>query len=199
MLHFDGGYDFPDEHTPCAPSAQKTVSTGIGAPGASRCEIGKIINLLLADEFVLYTATRGFHWNVTGTPFARIQELFEEQFRQLAARIEQLVECSCAIGVWPGGGLGDLAKSARLDSDPGADLPAEDMVAELCGLHGGLAKQLRADIVVCSERCRTPGILDDLRGLMSFHEEAAGTLHAMLAGGADVLLRGDGPMVAARS
>jgi len=161
------------------------MKAGGAIPGVSRCEVGRVINLLLADEIVLYTATRGFHWNVEGRDLAWLHELLEEQFRQVAERIEQLVERSCAIGVWPSGGLGDIAKTARLDSDPGADLPPEAMVAELRGLHGGLAVQLRADIGVCAKRCQDAGIIEDLFGLMSFHEEAAGRLHAVLATGAE--------------
>jgi starvation-inducible DNA-binding protein len=117
---------------------------------------------------------------VAGPDFATLHELFEAQFRQVAERIEQLVERSCAIGVWPSGGLGDLAKAARLDSDPGADLPAEAMVAELLGLHGGLAKQVRADLRVCGERFRDSSLTEILAGLMSFHEEAAEKLHVVL-------------------
>jgi starvation-inducible DNA-binding protein len=147
---------------------------------------------------VLYTATRGFHWNITGRDLARLHELLEEQFKQVAERIERLVERSCSIGVWPSGGLGDLAAAARLDSDPSADLPAEAMVAELHGLHGGLATQLRTDIHICAKRCRDPGIIEDLLGLVSFHEETAGSLRALLAkrdegsdaGGAQLMLAG---------
>ena len=160
------------------------MNTNFGNLGASRCEVGRIINLLLADEFVIYTATRGFHWNVSGPDFEWLHQLFEEQFRQLAERIEQLVERSCAIGVWPSGGLGDITGNARLDADPGADLPADLMVAELCGLHGGLAKQLRSDMSACNERCRDPGVIEVLSGLISFHEETAGRLHAVLSSGA---------------
>jgi starvation-inducible DNA-binding protein len=174
------------------------VNTKIDVPGASRCEVGRIINLLLADEFVLYTATRGFHWNVAGRDLACLHDLLEEQFGQVAERIERLVDRSCAIGVWPSGGLGDLATAARIDSDPSADLPAEAMVAELHGLHGGLATQLRTDIHICTRRCRDPGIIEDLLGLKSFHEETAGSLQALLAkrnessdaGGAPLLLAG---------
>jgi starvation-inducible DNA-binding protein len=160
------------------------VKPTIDAPGASRCEVGRVINLLLADEFVLYTATRGFHWNVAGHNLTWLCGLLEEQLIQVAERIEQLVERSCAIGVWPSGGLSDIAKTARLDTDPVADLAPEAMVAELRGLHGGLAVQLRTDIGLCARRCRDPGVIEDLFGIASFHEEAAGRLHAMLAPGA---------------
>lgn len=161
------------------------MSDDVAIPGAARCEVGRIINLLLADEFVVYVSTRGFHWNVAGPNSEPLRELFERQFCQVAERIEQLVEHSCAIGVWPSGGLGDVAKTARLDSDPGADLPPEDMVAELCGLHAGLAKQLQADIAVCGRRCRDHGVADFLSRLRSFHEDIAGRLHAVLVTGFD--------------
>jgi len=156
-----------------------------------------VINLLLADEFVLYTATRGFNWNIAGRDLARLHELLEKQFSQVAVRIEQLVERSCAIGVWPSGGLSAIAKTARLDANPVADLAPEAMVAELRGLHGGLAVQLRNDIGACAKRCRDPGVIEDLLGLMSFHEEAAGKLHDVLATGAEGF--GAAPAIAAGS
>ncbi|HMD61141.1 MAG TPA: ferritin-like domain-containing protein [Opitutaceae bacterium] len=157
------------------------MKNNVGIGGASRCEIGRIINLILADEFVLYTATRGLHWSSAGRDIESLHDLLEEQFGQVAERIELLVERSCSIGVWPRGGLVDLAKAARLDSDPSADLPTKAMVAELHGLHGDLAVQLRSDIGVCAERCPVPLILDDLFGLMRFHEEAAARLREVLA------------------
>jgi starvation-inducible DNA-binding protein len=161
--------------------------------------VGRVINLLLADEFVLYAATRGFHWNVAGTNFAWLRDFFEQQFRQVAEGIEQLVEHSCAIGVWPSGGLSALAKTSRLDSDPGADLPAEDMVAELCGLHAGLAKQVDEDIAICAKRTRDPGVVEFLSRLKFFHEESAGRLHAVLVNGIEASGAGAEPVAAAGS
>lgn len=159
------------------------MNTGGGAPGVSRCEVGRVINHLLADEFVLYAATRGFHWNVAGSNFEWLRDFFEQQFRQVADSIEQLVEHSCAIGVWLSGGLSAVTKIALLDSDPGADLPPEDMVAELCGLHAGLAKQVHEDIAICAGRTRDPGVVEFLSRLKFFHEESAGRLHAVLVNG----------------
>jgi len=45
------------------------VSIDIGLSGESRRGVVTLLALLLADEFVLYTKTRNFHWNVTGPQF----------------------------------------------------------------------------------------------------------------------------------
>jgi len=88
------------------------------------------------------------------------------------------------------GGLSDVARTARLDPVPGADLAPEAMIGELRGLHGGLAAQLGTDIGICARRRRDPGIIENLLGLVSFREEAAGMPHSVLvpsAGGASAI------------
>ena len=43
------------------------INTGLNEKNSS--EVVKILNRLLSDEYVLYTKTRGYHWNVKGTKF----------------------------------------------------------------------------------------------------------------------------------
>ena len=41
----------------------------IGIESENRKEVVGILNTLLADEYVLYTKTRNYHWNVVGKDF----------------------------------------------------------------------------------------------------------------------------------
>jgi starvation-inducible DNA-binding protein len=45
------------------------IRTNIGLSDAQRDGAARILNGILADEYVLYTKTRNFHWNVTGPEF----------------------------------------------------------------------------------------------------------------------------------
>ena len=45
-----------------------------------RAGVVKILNTLLSDQYVLYTKTRNYHWNVTGPQFNDLHKFFEEQY-----------------------------------------------------------------------------------------------------------------------
>jgi starvation-inducible DNA-binding protein len=47
---------------------------------------------LLASSYVLYLKTQNFHWNVTGTRFVALHELFEKQYKDLIPAIDELAE-----------------------------------------------------------------------------------------------------------
>ena len=129
----------------------------IGLTDEARTKVGQILNLLLADETVLYTTTRDYHWNVTGPEFA-----------------------SRALGVGARGNLADLAKSARTAAVPGVKLSTELMLTELLSLHEELIVRLRTDSATCTTRFKDVGTADFLTGLMEKHEKAAWMFRAQL-------------------
>jgi starvation-inducible DNA-binding protein len=156
------------------------MKANIGLNDEARLEIGQMLNLLLADESVLYATTRDYHWNVTGPEFRSLHLQFEEHYTQIAQWIDDVAERARAIGVGARGHWADLAKAARLSADPGIGLPAERMIAELLALHEDLAVQLRTDSAACGERFKDAGTADFLTGLMERHEKAAWMLRAQL-------------------
>ncbi len=156
------------------------MKTNIGLNDEARLEVGQILNLILADEFVLYATTRDYHWNVTGPEFRSLHQQFEEQYDQIAAWIDDVAERARAIGVGARGNFADLAKAARSSADPGIDLPAEHMLAELLALHEEMVVQLRTDSQACFENYKDAGTADFLTGLMEKHEKAAWMLRAQL-------------------
>ncbi len=63
--------------------------------GISEKNLQKSITLLttlLADEVVLYTKTRKFHWNVCGESFMELHKLFQEQYNTLEETIDEIAE-----------------------------------------------------------------------------------------------------------
>ena len=156
------------------------MKTNIGLNDEARLEVGQILNLLLADEFVLYATTRDYHWNVTGPGFLALHQQFEAHYGQIADWIDQVAERARAIGVGARGNWTDLAKAARLSADPGIDLSAEHMFSELLALHEEMIVQLRADSEACLERYHDAGTADFLTGLMAQHEKLAWMLRAEL-------------------
>jgi starvation-inducible DNA-binding protein len=156
------------------------MKTNIGLNEDDRLEVGQMLNLLLADESVLYATTRDYHWNVTGPEFRSLHLQFEELYGQSAAWIDDVAERARAIGVAARGSLADLAKNARASANAGAGLSAELMVAGLLALHEDLVVQLRKDSADCTAKFLDAGTADFLTGLMEKHEKAAWMLRAQL-------------------
>lgn len=156
------------------------MKTNIGLNDETRLEVGQMLNLLLADESVLYATTRDYHWNVTGPEFRSLHLQFEEQYTEIAQWIDDVAERARAIGVGARGNWSDLASSARCSADPGIGLAAEHMLSELLALHEEMIVQLRTDSEACVDRFGDAGTADFLTGLMANHEKAAWMLRSQL-------------------
>ncbi len=156
------------------------MKTNIGLNDEARLEVGQMLNLILADEYVLYATTRDYHWNVTGPEFRSLHQQFEEQYAQIAQWIDDVAERARAIGAGARGNWADLTKAARTSADPGIGLAAEHMLAELLALHEEMIVQLRTDSEACLERFKDAGTTDFLTGLMERHEKIAWMLRAQL-------------------
>ena len=156
------------------------MKTNIGLNDEARLEVGQILNLILADEFVLYATTRDYHWNVTGPDFRSLHLEFEAQYGQLATWIDDVAERARSIGVGAKGNLAELAKAARSSADPGIGLSGEHMLSELLSLHEELIVQLRTDSDACIERYGDAGTADFLTGLMERHEKTAWMLRSQI-------------------
>ena len=154
------------------------MKTNLGLTDEARLEVGQILNLLLADESVLYATTRDYHWNVTGPDFHSLHLQFESQYGQLEGWIDSVAERARAIGIGARGNWADLTKSARSSADAGIGLSADHMLAELLALHEDLVLQLRADAEACTTRFKDIGTADFLTGLMEKHEKIAWMLRA---------------------
>lgn len=156
------------------------MKINIGLNDEARLEIGQMLNLLLADESLLYATTRDYHWNVTGSNFLSLHQQFEAQYTELAVSIDDLAERARAIGVGARGNWAEMTAAARCTANPGAGLAAENMLSELLSLHETLIVQLRADCAACAGRFNDAGTADLLTGLMRSHEKTAWFLRAQL-------------------
>ncbi|HXF65498.1 MAG TPA: DNA starvation/stationary phase protection protein [Burkholderiales bacterium] len=151
----------------------------IGLSDAQRAPVVRILNALLADEFVLYVKTRRFHWNVTGPDFAELHEFFETQYEKLDEVVDEVAERARALDGLAAGSLAEFLKLARLKENPGRNPGAKGMIRDLLADHEALVRQLRADIGSCS-KLGDEGTADFLTGLMEEHEKMAWMLRAYL-------------------
>ena len=85
----------------------------IGLNDKQRGGVITVLNTLLADEFVLYTKTRRFHWNVTGPNFSELHRFFDEQYQLLAEIVDEVAERPGGQSVELTDTLGDFIDDVR--------------------------------------------------------------------------------------
>ncbi|MDR1896266.1 MAG: DNA starvation/stationary phase protection protein [Prevotellaceae bacterium] len=73
--------------------------TGICKDGASAL-VSKL-GELLANLQVCYTNVRGFHWTITGHSFFTLHSKFEDQYNDLAEKIDEVAERILTLGGIP--------------------------------------------------------------------------------------------------
>jgi starvation-inducible DNA-binding protein len=157
------------------------MNVNIGIPDDHREKVVAILNTLLADEFLLYTKTRNYHWNVTGPQFNDLHKFFESLYEALDEVIDEVAERARALDGRAFGTLEEFRAKARLGEKPGPAPAARDMLATLLADHEALARSLRADIETVTDRHRDVGTADFLTGLLEKHEKTAWMLRSFLA------------------
>ncbi|MBI2962406.1 MAG: DNA starvation/stationary phase protection protein [Deltaproteobacteria bacterium] len=155
------------------------VDIGIG--DEQRKAVVEILSALLADEYVLYTKTRNYHWNVVGPQFNELHKFFEAQYEQLEGVVDEVAERSRSLGGRAIGTLAEFVRRARLKEPAGDPPDARGMIAALLADHEALARTLRGDLQACAERFGDAGTSDFLTGLLEQHEKMAWMLRSFLA------------------
>jgi starvation-inducible DNA-binding protein len=163
-------------------SKSKTVILDIDT-GISRERLQKIANILnddLADEYVLLTKTRNYHWNVEDPRFNDLHKFFEEQYELLSAAVDEIAERVRAVGGRTRATLKEFINSSQIREDIGSYPNAETMLGNLLSDHETIIKTLRKNINECQE-LNDEGTANFLTDKMEAHEKMAWMLRSFLA------------------
>jgi starvation-inducible DNA-binding protein len=156
------------------------INPNIGLSNEQREGAAKILNVLLSDEYVLYTKTRNYHWNVTGPQFNDLHKFFEEQYTELNQVIDDVAERARSLDRWSFGTLAEFSQHTRITEHPGQYPKAREMIDNLVADHETIIRQLRTDLETCADEYHDMGTNDFLTGLMEKHEKMAWMLRAFL-------------------
>jgi starvation-inducible DNA-binding protein len=151
----------------------------IGLSESARSTVVELLNTLLADEYVLYTKTRNFHWNVTGPDFHALHKFFEAQYEQVDGFVDDVAERVRQLGGRALGSLAEFGKATRLKESPKGRPDAAGMVQALLSDHEAVIRALRQDLET-SDKAGDEGTTDFLTGLLEQHEKMAWMLRAHL-------------------
>jgi starvation-inducible DNA-binding protein len=159
------------------------MAVNIGLTDPNREQTVTLLNALLADEYVLYTKTRNYHWNVVGPQFNDLHKFFEAQYEALNDIVDEVAERARTLGGKAWGTLAEFAKHARLTEHPGQVPPATTMLSNLLADHEAVIRTLRADLATVMDKYADAGTNDFLTGLLEKHEKMAWMLRAFDAKG----------------
>jgi len=104
---------------------------------------------VLGETFGLYVQTHGYHWNVEGPQFRQLHMLFEEQYQNLWAALDEIAERIRCLGAYAPGSLSEL--TALAGDTPAVAQSAEAMVDALIKANSTIADTLREAITTAQE------------------------------------------------
>jgi starvation-inducible DNA-binding protein len=158
------------------------MSPNIGIADNDRASVVKILNTLLADEYVLDTKTRNYHWNVVGPQFNDLHKFFAEQYEALDEIVDEVAERARTLGGRSVATLVEFQEASRLKEHPGQYPAADDMLDNLLADHEATIRQLRTDADTVGHQHHDAGTNDFLIALLEKHEKMAWMLRAFHEG-----------------
>jgi starvation-inducible DNA-binding protein len=160
-------------------ASSSTESIHIGLDAKVRSLVVKQLSAILADQHVLYTKTRNFHWNLTGHRFHTLHEFFEKQYEALAQAIDQTAERIRMMGHASPGSMKEFLAQATLREVSGALISGDEAIAALRDDHEAAARELRKAVDAVDE-AGDAGTADFLTDLLKEHEQTAWMLRSFL-------------------
>ena len=156
------------------------METNIGISSENSKNISDILNRLVSDEYILYTKTRNYHWNVIGMQFNDLHKFFESQYEEIDVIIDDVAERNRALGGKAKATLTEFIGNSRLKEQPDTYPEPKTMLRNLLDDHESVIRALRQDLETCA-KLGDAGTSDFLTGLMEKHEKMAWMLRAFLA------------------
>jgi len=99
-------------------------------------QIAAQLNQIVAESYGLLGQLHLAHWNVEGTDFLTLHQMFQAQYEELFIAIDDIAERVRALGKYSEGGLKKLAEMSTIAESPSASsASAKDFVSSVLLAH----------------------------------------------------------------
>ena len=146
--------------------------------GGGREKVAQGLAKLLANSYMLYIKTHGFHWNVTGPLFVAVHDLTERQYTDLALGVDEIAERIRALGVFAPGSGGQFAELATIREETGVP-STRDMLEQLIAGQEEVIRTAR-EAAQLAEEAGDQATADLAAARMAVHEKNAWMLGSLL-------------------
>lgn len=153
------------------------IDTGLA--DTDREEIASGLSHLLADTYVLYLKTHGYHWNVTGPLFRTLHLMFEEQYMELREAVDVIAERIRALDHLAPGSYAEFSSLSSVPDEAGAP-EATTMIKNLVAGHETVIRTAR-QLVKTAEAAGDVATADLATQRTDIHEKTAWMLRAMVS------------------
>lgn len=133
---------------------------------------------ILADTHILYLKTHNFHWNVTGTNFYSLHQLFEKQYKEMATAVDNIAERIRTLGFPSPGSYSEFLKLASIPEAEGI-VNAEEMILLLTKGNEAIIRNLRL-VLKHTQASGDAATADLLTKRIAAHEKNVWMLRSLL-------------------
>lgn len=132
----------------------------------------------LADTYILYLKTQNFHWNVQGPNFYSLHKMFEEQYTDLAAAVDEIAERIRALGCYTPASFAQYSQLTSLKEEHN-EISADIMLQKLIKDHETLSHHA-LQIIPKAQKAHDEGTADLLIQRAKVHDKTAWMLKSSL-------------------
>jgi starvation-inducible DNA-binding protein len=129
----------------------RTFETRIDIPEEARAQLVELLNDRLADSFDLYSQLKQAHWNVKGSDFIQLHELYDEIAESVLGFVDEIAERATALGGLALGTARMAANASSLDEYPLDAIQGQDTVAAIADRLAAFGAAVRSAIDTSAE------------------------------------------------
>ena len=161
-----------------AAAAPSAPGIDIGIKEGERKKIADGLSRYQADAFTLYLKTHNFHWNVTGSMFNSLHAMFETQYTEQWAALDEVAERIRALGFNAPGSYREFAALTSIPEEPGLTNSADwrEMVRQLVVANEAVCRTARQVLDVADDAPTE----DLMTQRLQTHEKYAWMLRSLL-------------------
>lgn len=120
--------------------------TRIDIPESSRLQLIELLNARLADALDLYTQLKQAHWNVKGSNFIELHQLYDAAAARLLEHLDAIAERATALGGLALGTARIAARVSGLDEYPLDAVAGADTLRVISDRLATVGNSIRASI-----------------------------------------------------
>lgn len=113
---------------------------------ATRGEIVELLNARLADAIDLYLQTKHAHWNVRGSNFIALHELFDKLADEVSEYVDDMAERITALGGVAEGTVPVVSKRSKLKPYPLKAVKSKEHIDALANGYAAFGRSVRRAI-----------------------------------------------------
>jgi starvation-inducible DNA-binding protein len=130
----------------------------------------KLLSDTQASLFVLFQKTWNYHWNVVGTDFPQLHDLFGEQYEAMFEEIDRISEHMRYLNIRPVSTMNRMAEVSTIEGPANGNqvIDAKGMVGQLLADNERLIEMFK-DVSEESEKQRSYATANIVQDLMEAH------------------------------